>query len=164
MCFSEDGSRCDRAVFAVTFDDAVEREVLVRFEAIAVDEQGRKNGAGQVYIFELNTRYDLDGNFDYNDARLINHCCKPNCEAVDYRGQIWIVSTRKIKRGEELLFNYGYDIEFFMDHPCRCGADNCVGYIVRRDQWTKLKKILKRMREKRGVESSAASASPEGSG
>ncbi len=117
--------------------------------ALEQDERGKKSGEGQVYIFELNKRYDLDGNFDYNDARLINHSCSPNCEAVDYMGEIWVCATRDIEAGEELSFNYGYDIEFFMDHPCRCGAPNCVGYIVRRDQWSKLKKILRGMKKKR---------------
>ena len=35
---------------------------------------------GSVYIFELNSRYDIDGSFKYNKARYINHSCNPNCE------------------------------------------------------------------------------------
>ena len=33
-----------------------------------------------IYLFNLNKRYDLDGDFKYNTARLINHSCNPNCE------------------------------------------------------------------------------------
>ena len=33
-----------------------------------------------IYLFNLNNRYDLDGDFAYNTARLINHSCNPNCE------------------------------------------------------------------------------------
>jgi len=33
-----------------------------------------------IYLFNLNNRYDLDGDFAYNTARLINHSCDPNCE------------------------------------------------------------------------------------
>ncbi len=33
-----------------------------------------------IYLFNLNKRYDLDGDFKYNTARLINHSCDPNCE------------------------------------------------------------------------------------
>ena len=33
-----------------------------------------------IYLFNLNSRYDLDGDFKYNTARLINHSCDPNCE------------------------------------------------------------------------------------
>ncbi len=28
-----------------------------------------------IYLFNLNSRYDLDGDFDYNTARLINPTC-----------------------------------------------------------------------------------------
>ena len=35
-----------------------------------------------------------------------------------------------IKPGEELTFNYGYDLENYREHPCRCGTSECVGYIV----------------------------------
>ena len=33
-----------------------------------------------IYLFNLNKKYDLDGDFKYNTARLINHSCDPNCE------------------------------------------------------------------------------------
>ena len=31
-----------------------------------------------IYLFNLNNRYDLDGDFKWNTARLINHSCNPN--------------------------------------------------------------------------------------
>ena len=33
-----------------------------------------------IYLYNLNNKYDLDGDFSYNTARLINHSCDPNCE------------------------------------------------------------------------------------
>ena len=82
------------------------------------------------FIFTLDEEWDLDGNVDHNPARFINHSCQPNCEAQDIEGRIWIVACRDIAAGEELSFNYGYDLEDYRDHPCRCGAPGCVGYIV----------------------------------
>ena len=52
-------------------------------------------------------------------------------------------ALKDIEPEAELSFDYGYDIEHFLDHPCRCGADNCVGYIVAEAQRPKLKKILR---------------------
>ena len=26
--------------------------------------------------------------------------------------------------------NYGYDLENYKDHPCTCGTESCLGYIV----------------------------------
>ena len=101
-----------------------------------------KSGTGSVYIFTLNQRYDIDGNVNYNRARLINHSCKPNCEVDIIRGRIWIISKRKIKETEELSFDYGFDLDSFEDHPCTCGAPNCVGYIVSKNSWRTLKKRI----------------------
>lgn len=115
-----------------------ERRGLKQVEiAESVDE-------GSVYIFELNQRYDLDGNTPENIAKYINHSCDPNCEAVLYRGKIWIESLQDIKEGEELFFDYGYDMASSLDHPCRCESKNCAGYIVNKDQRQKLKRLLKR--------------------
>ena len=82
------------------------------------------------YIFALDDEHDLDGNVSWNPARFLNHSCQPNCEALPQEGCIWIVSLRQIAAGEELMFNYGYDLEDYRQHPCSCGAPGCVGYIV----------------------------------
>lgn len=82
------------------------------------------------YIFALDDEYDLDGNVSGNPARFLNHSCAPNCEAVLAEGQIWIVSIRNITAGEELTFNYGYDLEDWREHACCCGVNGCVGFIV----------------------------------
>jgi SET domain-containing protein len=98
---------------------------------------------GAVYLFELNKRYDLDGHVSYNTAKYINHSCIPNCEVDIIRGHIWIIALREIQKGEELFYNYGYDdLEEFDEHPCYCGADKCVGYIIAEEHWPNLKKAL----------------------
>lgn len=113
------------------------------------EERAKKTGEGAVYIFELDEEYDIDGNFEYNDARFINHACETNCEAENIDGHIWIVATRDIEKGEEILYNYGYALEHFFEHPCRCGKPNCVGYIVAVEDRLKLKKILARKKKKK---------------
>jgi len=99
---------------------------------------------GAVYIFELNKRYDIDGNVSWNIARLINHSCDPNCETDIIKGKIWIISTRDIKKGEEITYNYGYDLDNWKDHPCKCGSKKCVGYITDEKNWSKLKKKIEK--------------------
>lgn len=110
-------------------------------------EKARRRGGGMVYIFELNKRYDLDGNKPWNPARLANHSCDPNCEVENQRGHLWMVARREIEAGEELTYDYGYDLQHFLEHPCRCGSPRCVGYIVRTDARMKLKRLLGRARK-----------------
>ena len=78
----------------------------------------------------------------------MNHSCDPNCEAINREGEIWIVAVQDIHNGEELVYDYGYDMEHFLDHPCLCGSKNCIGYIVREDQRNKVKKLLNNKRKK----------------
>jgi len=87
------------------------------------------------YIFYLNEEFDLDGNVEWNPARFINHSCAPNCDAEFCDGGIWIVANRLIRAGEELTFDYGYDLEDYRDYPCHCGAPQCRGYVVAETLW-----------------------------
>ena len=95
------------------------------------------------YIFALNEETDLDGKVSWNPARLINHSCEPNCDAeLDDRDRLWIVSRRPIRRGEELTYNYGYDLRDFKNYPCRCGAATCLGYMVAEELFPAVRQIL----------------------
>jgi SET domain-containing protein len=101
-----------------------------------------EDGDAAVYIFTLNKKWDIDGNVPWNTARLINHSCEPNCEAWTIGRRIFIHALRDIEPGEELTFDYGFDVDCHEDHPCRCGRPACIGYIVSRSQWDELKKRL----------------------
>jgi SET domain-containing protein len=102
-------------------------------ERIDKSESIRRCAVGNEYIFSLNETEDLDGNVAWNPARQLNHSCAPNCEAQISDGRIWLVSLRESVSGEELTFNYGYDLEDYRNYPCACGAPECVGYIVADD-------------------------------
>ncbi|MBO6101911.1 MAG: SET domain-containing protein-lysine N-methyltransferase [Opitutales bacterium] len=119
------------------------------------ERKAKRSGEGAVYIFELDGEFDIDGNFEYNDARFINHACSTNCEAVCEGGEIWFFAKCDIKKGEELLYDYGYALEHFFRHPCRCGKPNCAGYIVAEADRLKLKKILARTRKNKRARPSA---------
>ena len=56
-----------------------------------------------IYLFNLNKKYDLDGDFKYNTARLINHSCEPNCEVDGVGLKLWIYSIKDIKKMRSLL-------------------------------------------------------------
>ena len=104
-------------------------------------ERREAGGDGCVYLFELNKRYDIDGDVRWNTARLINHSCEPNCQPQNKRGHIWIVALRDIPAGAELSYDYGFDFEGWREHPCRCGTPSCVGYILKKSQRWLVRKI-----------------------
>ena len=87
---------------------------------------------------------------------LCNHSCEPNCETELDEDRIWITAVRDIREGEELSFNYCYDLEDFQDHPCRCGSEKCVGYIVAEEHFPHVRRH--RERESSGQTSNAPSA------
>ncbi len=104
------------------------------------------NMNGAVYLFTLNKKYVIDGDVDYNIAKYVNHSCEPNCEAVNILNHIYFVAKREILKCEELFFDYAYEYtENYNDHPCKCGASKCVGYIVNDEG---RKKILNRQQTK----------------
>jgi len=99
-------------------------------EKISKQESLARCERNNEYIFALDEVWDLDGNVSWNAARFLNHSCEPNCEARLEDGGIWLVAIREIKTGEELTFNYSYDLEDYREHPCRCGTGVCVGFMV----------------------------------
>ena len=114
----------------------------VRREALRL-ERLRRGRSGCVYIFNLNKRHDIDGSAAPNLARLINHSCEPNCRSEIIRGRIWIIAKKEIAEGEELSFDYGYPLGEWRNHPCRCGAPTCPGFIVAKAQRKRLRRAVR---------------------
>jgi uncharacterized protein len=109
-------------------------------EVITKEESRRRCEQDNEYIFTLDEHSDIDGNAPWNLARFINHSCEPNCEAELKDGHIFISACRSIHAGEELTFNYGYDLAEYKEYPCRCGAVGCVGYIVAEEFFAHVRK------------------------
>jgi SET domain-containing protein len=109
-------------------------------EKISLQESERRLAEDNVYIFELNAHYAIDGKSPKNLARYINHSCDPNCEVENTGRTIWIVAARNIQEGEELSYDYGYEVKNYEANPCNCGAKNCCGYILARQYWGLIKR------------------------
>ncbi|HYD03309.1 MAG TPA: SET domain-containing protein-lysine N-methyltransferase [Alphaproteobacteria bacterium] len=104
------------------------------------------------YIFQLDDDRFLDGDLPDNDAKYINHSCDPNCEVEIGKNSVWIITLRDIKKGEEITYNYGfevdeYKVEDFISHRCRCGTKKCVGYILAEDEWPRIPELLEREKQ-----------------
>jgi SET domain-containing protein len=109
-------------------------------EKISPAEATRRIAHGNCYIFFFDQHCDIDGNTLKNTARYINHSCDPNCESDIIAGHIWILALRDIQAGEELTYDYGYELEGYEKRPCNCGAKHCCGYMLDQEYWDQIKR------------------------
>ncbi len=74
------------------------------------------------YLFELNSRWTIDGSNRRNTARYCNHSCRPNAETDIVKGEILVTARKNIELGEEITYNYGkaYFDTFIKPHGCKC--------------------------------------------
>ncbi|MGY4827265.1 SET domain-containing protein [Sphaerotilaceae bacterium SBD11-9] len=83
------------------------------------------------FYFSLDSGEAIDAKYGGNAARWINHACKPNCEADETNGRVFIKALRNLKPGEELFYDYGlsidapYTAKLKKEYECRCGAKDC---------------------------------------
>jgi SET domain-containing protein len=132
-----------RGLFALRDIAAVSRLIQYVGRRIPKEYSDQLCQKRNAYIFRLNEQEDVDGKVSWNPARLINHSCEPNCDAeLDNRDRIWVISRRAISCGEELTWNYGYDIKDFMNYPCSCGAATCLGYMVAEEWFPAVRQML----------------------
>jgi uncharacterized protein len=76
------------------------------------------------YLFEINTRWTIDGSSRRNRARYINHSCRPNAEVYFVKHVIKIRAIKNIKPGDEITYHYGrnYFDAFIKAVGCKCAA------------------------------------------
>ncbi len=88
------------------------------------DAANRKGGR---YLFEVNSRWTIDGSGRQNISRYINHSCRPNCEPRVSGKRVLIYAKRRIAAGEELSYDYGreYFEQYITAGGCRCA--HCAG-------------------------------------
>ena len=120
-----------------------------------VDESDKYDNDKPIYLFTLNKKYTLDGDFPWNTAGLINHSCNPNSQ-YDGKGlKIWITAIKNIKKGEEFTCDYGFSFsEDYKQFRCKCKAQNCCGYIVREESRWRINKKFAMSNKKRLINNS----------
>ena len=98
--------------------------------------QGKSAHDSHTFLFTVDSRTVIDAGVGGNEARYINHACRPNCESVTSGRRVFIKAIRTIHKGEELF--YDYQIPRDGDDPtdidaifaCHCGAAGCRGSML----------------------------------
>ena len=75
------------------------------------------------YLFEINDLWTLDGSPKSNIGRWANHSCKPNAASeVTQRKRVWLHAIKRIRPGDEILYDYGEEYTKDRLKDCKCPA------------------------------------------
>ena len=99
--------------------------VAYRGVRISHAEAERRETRGAKYIFEINSRWSIDGSDRRNLARYANHSCRPNAESALRKGQLILRAIRPIATGDEITFDYGEEYFELFIRPIGCQCVKC---------------------------------------
>jgi uncharacterized protein len=97
----------------------------------AVQRTRRGEDPNHTWYFTLSNGQVIDAGIGGNAARYVNHACKPNCEALEEEGRVFICARRRIAKGEELTYDYCLSLEerhtprLKLAYACACGKRGC---------------------------------------
>jgi uncharacterized protein len=125
-----------RGVYATQFIPAGTR--IIEYTGERVSEEAAPNDEDNPHTFNfgLENGEVINPEIVGNDARWINHCCDPNCQAIEEDNRIFIYAMCDIEAGEELFYDYAMEIdkpiteESKRNFACHCGASNCRGTML----------------------------------
>ena len=109
-------------------------------EALKAETRGNR------YLYEINSRWTIDGASRSNVARYANHSCNPNAETYNVKLRVFIRALRNIKPGEEIVYDYGIDYLKHVIGRSNCRCSRCRGRRARRAVELRLKRKRKAAR------------------
>ena len=86
----------------------------------------RLEARGSRYMYEVNSRWTVDGSSRRNMGRYANHSCRPNAESDVVKGKVILRARKKIKPGEEITYDYGREYFDIFLKPAGCKCAKCV--------------------------------------
>jgi SET domain-containing protein len=115
-------SRSGLGLFATT---AIEkRAVIVEYKGrkLTTEQADKVEARGNRYLYELNSRWTIDGTTRRNLGRYANHSCRPNAEAHQVGHRMFLRAIKSIKPDDEITWNYGRDyyLNVITRRGCKC--------------------------------------------
>jgi SET domain-containing protein len=106
----------------------------IKKRAFIVEYKGRKltteqadklEARGNRYLYEINSRWTIDGTSRKNLGRYANHSCRPNAESHSIGHKVILRAIKNIKLGDEITYSYGRDylVNVITRRGCKC--DKC---------------------------------------
>src|SRR6187551_4019677 len=85
----------------------------IKKRAFIVEYKGRKltteqaeklEARGNRYLYEINSRWTIDGTTRKNLGRYANHSCRPNAKARTVGHRVFLRAIKNIKPGDEITY------------------------------------------------------------
>jgi SET domain-containing protein len=89
------------------------------------DEAEKLEARGNRYLYEINSRWTVDGSSRRNLGRYANHSCRPNAESYVVGHRVFLRAIKNIKSGDEITYDYGADYLNNVITRRRCKCDKC---------------------------------------
>jgi SET domain-containing protein len=110
------------------------------------EEAEKLEARGNRYLYEINSRWTIDGTTRRNIARYANHSCRPNAESHQINGKVFLRAIKIIKPGDEITYDYGRDYYLNVITPRGC---KCVKCREKRNKTRRLQRAARARRLKR---------------
>ncbi len=135
--FVDDSTVHGKGVFAAEDIKKGKKVIEYKGERISWAEANERyvelKGHSHTMFFGIDDDTVIDGADNGNAAKYINHSCKPNAEAKNKNGRIFIHAKKDIKKGTELFYDYKLEFEgkitkaILKKYQCFCGHKQCRG-------------------------------------
>jgi SET domain-containing protein len=90
-----------------------------------IKQSTKAENSGNRYLYEVNSRWTIDGKARSNIARYFNHSCNPNSETYNVKHRVFVRALRNIKPGEEIVYDYGIDYLKSVIGRSNCKCSRC---------------------------------------
>ena len=92
---------------------------------ITTAEADAREARGARYMYEINSRWTVDGSSRANIARYANHSCRPNAESDVVKGRVILRAIKTIVPGAEITYDYGREYFDLIIKPMGCRCAHC---------------------------------------
>jgi uncharacterized protein len=115
-------SRTGLGLFAT--EPIKKRTIIVEYKGrkLTTEQADKLEARGNRYLYEINSRWTIDGSTRRNLGRYANHSCRPNAESHSIRHRVFLRAIKTIKPGDEITYDYGRDylLNVITRRGCKC--------------------------------------------
>ncbi len=76
---------------------------------LGIDAALKAEKSGNRYLYEVSSKWTIDGAKHGNIARYFNHSCNPNADTFIRSRRVFIRTIKNIQPGDEITYDYGRD-------------------------------------------------------